>query len=306
MDLFEKQHRVDSVRGMIQARWVGIFVIVGLGIILKTEFFGGLWGNPFDFLEILALGFFVFFCNFLYWIVMRRTAEGISDKTINIISFCQVVLDQLAYTLIYYFTGTIETIAFLLYFITILIASSLYKTRGIILAGVLAVFLYSGATLLDYYKVIPHIYPFAGETGWYGNMFMTRVKIIGFAFYMAVAVIFSVFLSNLIRKREKSLREKSESLGEQTRALTLQAQELTRTKDWLHEALAKSDKTRIEIQKAKGELEEANRELKAKIEELEKYGKITVGREIKMSELKEQIKILEKRVKDTEEEKNNF
>src|SRR4030042_3189987 len=40
MAVFEKQQRVDSVRGIIKARWFAIVIIVTLGLILKLRCFG--------------------------------------------------------------------------------------------------------------------------------------------------------------------------------------------------------------------------------------------------------------------------
>jgi hypothetical protein len=305
MDIFEKQQRIDSIKGIIKARWFMIAIIIVLGLILKAKFFGGLWGNFFDIIKIIGIGLAAFCCNFVYWLIVRKPTDEISATTLNVITAMQVVVDQLLYTLIYYYTGTIETIAFLLYYLTILVASSLYKTRGIILTGVLAVFLYSGATLADYYRIVPHVYPLVGQTqtGWFGNLFMTRVKIVGFAFYTGAAIFFSVFLSALIRDRETGLRQQRDQLTDKTRLLTTETRELAKTRDYLHEALTKSDKSRAELMAAQKQLE-------AKIRELEKYGEVTTGREIKMIELKEKIKNLEEVVKDLQtqvaiQQKNN-
>lgn len=198
------------------------------------------------------------------------------------------------YTLVFYFTGTVESIAFLLYYITILVASSIYKTRGIILSGILAVILHDGTLIAEYYRLIPHILAYPG-TVWFGDLFMTRGKVIGFTFYIAVAIAFSVVLSNLIRNREARLKQERDKVKEQSDVLIVQTQELTETHDYLHEALTKSDKARIELEKIKQQLE-------AKIEELEKYGQVTTGRELKMVELKEKIKNMEERMKELEQQ----
>ena len=203
------------------------------------------------------------------------------------------------YALVFYFTGTVESIAFLLFYITILVASSLYKTRGIILSGILAVILHNGTLIIEYYRLIPHITAYPG-TVWFGNSEMTRGKVIGFTFYMAVAVAFSVVLSNLIRNREARLRQERDKVKEQSNVLMLQTQELSQTKDYLHEALTKSDAARVEIEKTKTDLEKANLELQAKLRELEKYGQVTTGRELRMIELKDKIKTMEARMKELE------
>jgi len=54
------------------------------------------------------------------------------------------------------------------------------------------------------------------------------------------------------------------------------------------------------VEKIKEELQKTNLELKAKIVELEKYGEITTGRELRMAELKEKIKSMEERMKELE------
>ena len=112
--------------------------------------------------------------------------------------------------------------------------------------------------------------------------------------------IFGGYLAGLFRKREERLKFQKNELTGKTDLLFKQTQELTRTKDYLHEALTKSDAARVEVEKTKQELEKSNTELRAKIEELEKYGRITVGREMKMMELKSQIKELQEKIKETE------
>ncbi len=48
-------------------------------------------------------------------------------------------------------------------------------------------------------------------------------------------------------------------------------------------------------------MEKANLELKKKIDELEKFYNVTVGREVKMAELKSEIKQLKENIKRLEE-----
>ena len=92
------------------------------------------------------------------------------------------------------------------------------------------------------------------------------------------------------------LKIKKDELTGKTEILTTQTQELTKTRDWLHDALIKSDTARLEIKKTKDELQKTNVELQAKINELEKYGEVTTGRELKMIELKEKIRLLEEKI----------
>jgi len=66
--------------------------------------------------------------------------------------------------------------------------------------------------------------------------------------------------------------------------------------------LVTSDTARRAATQARNEMEKANLELKKKIDELEKFYKITVGREVRMVELKSQIKDLKDTIKKLDEE----
>jgi peptidoglycan hydrolase CwlO-like protein len=110
------------------------------------------------------------------------------------------------------------------------------------------------------------------------------------------AAFYAGFLSNLFKRREKSAISQKNELAEKTNILTIQTRELTRTKDYLHEALTKSDKARTELEKTKADLEKSNLELKAKLDEVEKYSEVTTGRELKMMELKEKMKQMENEI----------
>jgi len=298
MDTFEKQQRVDSIRGIVKARWINIAIIIALGFVLRTKYYGN-WATGFEYLKMVILGLFAFGYNAIYWLYIRRPIEKISDKGLTLVTLFQVAVDQILYTLVFYYSGTIESVAFVLYFITILIASSLYKTRGVILTGLFAAFLHDGIILAEYYKLIPHISAYPG-TMWFGNIFVTRGRMTGPVFYLAVAVVFSIVLSALFREKIIMLRKQRDELEQKSKILDSKTQELSKTKDYLHEALTKSDAARVEVEKTKGELEKANLELKAKLNELEKYGRVTTGRELKMIELKDKIKTLEKRIEELE------
>jgi hypothetical protein len=299
MDIFEKQQRVDSLKGMVKARWFAILIMVALGLILKLKFFG--WAPKFDPFAVLEIGFVIFGYNFIYWLFIRQPIEKIESRGLAIVSVAQVAADAIIFAIIFYYGGTIESINFILFFVVILTTSSLYKTRGIILAGILCSVLFGGIILAEYYGLIPHIYAYKGAV-WFGIPESTRAKVIGFIFYMAVAVIFSAFLSNLFRKQIKNLRQERDKVTEQSKILTLQTQELTQAKDQIQGSLVKSDVARRAAIQARDEAEKANLELNKKIDELEKFYKITIGREVRIVELKSEIKDLKDTIRKLEKE----
>jgi hypothetical protein len=311
MDIFEKQQRIESINGIIKVRWFIAVIIIGLGFLLKIKYFG--WTSGFSgssvsaYIKLGVFGAVAFGYNFIFWLFVRWLArkpiEKISDRVLNIMSVLQIIPDQLMFTFVYYNTGTVDSMSFVFYFISVFLVSSLYRSRGIILTGALAGFLYTGLLIIEYQGLIPHFNTYQGVT-LFGSDYVIRGKIVTFICYIGVMTFVSAFLSNLIRNREKKLREKSDQLSGQTQKLTVQTQELTQTKNYLHEALTKSDKARGELERTKADLEKANLELRAKLDEVEKYGEVTTGRELKMIELKDKIRTLEQRITELEKDKN--
>lgn len=310
MDTFEKQQRIESISGIIKVRWFMGAIIVGLGFVLKIKYFG--WASGFQgdaissYLKMGAFGAVVFGYNFFFWLFMRRLSrkplEKVSSRALSIMSILQIIPDQLAVTLVYYNTGTVDGMAFVFYFIAVFLASSIYKNKGVILTGLLAGFLFTALLIVEYQGLIPHFNTYQGIT-LFGSPYVTRGKIVTFIFYIGVMTFAAAFLSNLIRNREQKLRQQRDQLSGQTQLLTTQTQELTKTKDWLHEALTKSDIARVELEKTKTGLQKANIELETKVKELEKFMEVTVGREQKMAELKSEIKNLRETLQEDKDKK---
>jgi hypothetical protein len=298
MDTFEKQQRIESISGIIKARWISIAIIGIVGLVSKSPLIN--WSPRFNLLSIIITVAICCGLNFTYWFFIRRPIDKIGDRGLAVVSLCQVLGDQIVYTVVFYYSGSIESIHFIFYFITILIASSLYGKKGIIFAWIMSTVFILGLVLSEYYRIIPHIYPF-GQTNPFDNPAVTRIRAFSLPAYLGIAAAFSIVLSGLFRNREKALRLQRDQLTGQTKLLVSRTQELTQTKDFLHEALTKSDKARVELENTKQDLEKANQELKSKINELEKYGEITTGRELKMVELKDKIRALEQRMKEMEE-----
>ena len=309
MDTFEKQQRIESINGIINIRWFIVAIIIVSGFVLKAKYFG--WGGGFQgnsisgYLKMGAFGAVAFGYNFIFWLLMRRLGRKLIEKvgvrTLSIMSILQIIPDQLMFTLVYYNTGTVDSMAFIYYFISVFNASSIYKARGILLTGVLAGFSFTTVLILEYQGIIPHFNTYQGVT-LFGSPYVLRGRIAAFIFYIGIMTFAAAFLSNIIRNREQKLRQQRDQLSGQTQLLTRQTQELTQSKDQIQDALVKSDVAGRAAAQARDEMEKANLELKKKIDELEKFYKITVGREVRMVELKSQIKDLKDTIKKLEEE----
>lgn len=308
MDTFEKQQRIGIINGIIKVRWFIGTIIIGLGLVLKTRYFGGGWGAGWGadilsaYLKIGIFGAVAFGYNFIFWLIMHRLSgrplEKVSEKTLNLMSVMQIVPDQIAFTVLYYFNGTVDTMAFMFYFLSLFFAGSLYKTRGIVATGAMAGFLYTLVSVIEYKGLVPHLPTYSSAT-FFGDLYILRGKIFSFLCYIGITTFTAAFLSNLIKNRENKLRQQGDQLLKQTQLLGLQTHELIQAKGELQSALAKSDVARKAAVQARDETEKANTELNKKINELEKFYNVTVGREVRMAELKQRVKELEEKNKKT-------
>jgi len=300
MDIFEKQEKIEAIKTIIKARWfIGAAVFLQ-GLIIKYFFESAvpLAGTPV--LTFIILGYFV--GNLLFWLYLRQPAEKLGERAIKNLRILQVPLDQMAITAVIYFSGTVNGLIILLYPMTLIIASNLYRRRGVFFAAASAVAIFSGLAVLEYLGIMrpsgvsePTLTRLvAGDKTW------LAVQLLTFTTYLLGSAFVASLVADLFKRREKRLKVQKDEVVGKTKLLTAQAEELTRTKNWLHEALTKSDKNRVEMTKTKEELEETNRELQTKITELEKFNKAAIGREMKMTELKKEIQDLKDKLNSLE------
>ncbi len=298
MDNFEKQQTIESIKTVIKARWFYVSAIAVQGIIIRM-FFPTI---PVPNNVIISLIItFVFLINFIFWLSMRQQPEKINDFILKIIKFFQVPLEQVGLAVIFYFSGTANKMLMMMYIIPIMVAAAIYKRKGIIFATISTMVIYTGLVAMEYFALMP---PLASSqpsqllgTPLRGNLNLAEGQIVFFNLYILGAAFYAGYLSNLFKRREKRIIEQKNELGQKTELLITQTQELTQAQGQLQGALTRSDVSRKAATQARDEMEKANLELKKKIDEMEKFYKVTIGREVRMAELKEKIKELEKKTK---------
>ncbi len=306
MDIFEKQETIETIKTIVKARWFYVSVTALQGIIIKIFNLNVAVPNS---LIISLLIFFVFLINFNFWLYLRRPLEKITDF-LKIIKFSQIPLELGALAVIFYFSGTANKVLIIMCLIPIMVASAIYKPKGIILTSLSTLIIYDMLVFIEYIGLMP---PLPSDlqpsqllgTPFKGNLNLSILQVIFFNLYIIGATFYAGYLAGLLKKREKRAVLQRNELFQKSQLLHLQTEELTKTKNLLQEALVKSDASRIEAQRAKEELEKTNQELREKIIELEKFYRTAVGRELKMIELKEEVKSLEKIIKKLKDEKSN-
>lgn len=297
MDIFEKQQTIEAIKTAVKARWFFAFIISFQGVIVKLLFPRVPLATA-PALSLILLSAFVF--NLGYWAYLRRPPERMSDWGLQMVKAMQILMDMIWISAILYFSGTVGKMAILLYFVVIMVGASLYQKKGVVFSTLLAQFLFTVLVILQYeglMKSEPSIKEVFGVEFNVGDKQTLIFILVGFYSYSLATAVFAGYLARLFREREERLQVQKNELTEKTELLTLQTQELTLAKGLLQDALIKSDTARVEAGRAKEELEKANLELRKKIEELEKFYRVTVGREIKMMELKKEIKTLREQIK---------
>ncbi len=303
MDIFEKQQNVEAIRAIVKARWFFASIVFLQGVTVKL-FFSRIPLATTPTLSLILLSAFVF--NLGYWMYLRRPPEKMSNWGLNTVKVLQILMDMIWVSLILYFSGTVGKMVILFYFVSIMIGAGLYRKKGVVFSTLLAQLLFTILITLQYKGLmrteIPTQEVFGTEFKVGDKQVLFFLSIAFYSYSLAVAV-FAGYLAGLFKQREKRLMVQKNELVEKTEVLTSQTQELTQAKDEIQGALVISDVAKRAATQSRDEAEKANLELKKKIDELEKFYKITVGREVRMVELKEKIKELEGKIKKEEDSK---
>ncbi len=144
-----KEEAAGQIEWIIKARWTVLIVLFALGIIAHT-----LNICPLSLELLLSLAFVVCAYNFLCFFLLRREA-GSEDRALSSIKYVQVAGDIAILTAFIHFTGGPRSPFFVLYILTIIVASILLSSRETYYTAVVCAFLYGGLLLLEHYQVIP-------------------------------------------------------------------------------------------------------------------------------------------------------
>jgi hypothetical protein len=204
------------------------------------------------------------FLALIIWLLASFPFFRISEKTktisrINNIHFLWIIFELLLLTIIIYYIGGITWIGPILYVFFPVYETFLFGNKQKIAMITLTIAFLVGLGSLQYLEIInPHII-FPGINIYEGNYFyITLLLEIGI-------IIFTTVASSMFRKEfEDKIKE-----------LNLTYKEKERTRD---------------------NLKKKEKELNKRVKELEKFYRLTVGRENKMIELKKEIKELKKRL----------
>ena len=216
---------------------------------------------------------------FVFRLLVKKqtSASGISNLYLGYVILVELTL----ITLIVYLVGGVEWIGVIFLLFPVVYASIVLPREKALLVCSLTSIYYTLLAVLSYFNIIPfYSYWDLGINLYQDSNYVITNILLATATFYSIGIAANLF-TDLFKKRTLELGKIRGELEEER--ATLEVKIKARTKEL--EELAKG---------LEGKVNERTKELEEKMEELEKFNKLAVGRELKMIELKEEIEKLKK------------
>lgn len=194
-----KQKRIKTLQDMVTSRWFMHAGIVVLGLVQKV-----IGVAQFDY-KVFLLILVSYTYNGAFYLYLRRDPNTLSSSGLHVVSVLQVILDQLLITTMLYATGGVESLSFLFYFTSIFMAIVLLTEIETILLTLFTVALYVSVVVLEYHNLIPHIWRYGFDPGFFHNFNVTLHNTSTVVLIFIFTAFFSAFINNIIRTREQEV-----------------------------------------------------------------------------------------------------
>ena len=230
--------------------------------------------------------YFLIFLLFLITVALaiylqRRKTESAS-KAIAF-HFFYNLLAAIILTVIIYYTGGITWIMPIFYSFTIVNSFWIYPKNLAILMLSWCCALFTFLTVSQYTHILPGVYIFKPEDQVFENFYYVLLTTFGALIVLLCTGLFSNNFYTLFNNKIGELKKTQRDLTETKKNLLLEIQERTKETEREKERLGKEVKRRTQ------ELESQRKGVQEKVQELERFHKAAVAREMKMVELKEEI-----------------
>lgn len=239
---------------------------------------------------------------FIFLLFIRKQKE---TPVIYRAHFWSFVLQLLILTIIIHYIGGIDSFGVLFYTFFIVYGIFLLPKRYSLVMVLVSLLFFSGLVFLEYSEILPHYVLFGSESAHrnlkhiFTRLLMTMAVFV-FLFFIAIR-----FSEKLRLQGENLLKAQSESktinfeLKEKVKELEVAKNALEEIKTALEIKVGARIKELKELtENLEEQVKQRTRELQEKVQELEKFQKLAVSREIKMVELKKEIKEYEKKLEE--------
>jgi hypothetical protein len=209
------------------------------------------------------------FSSFIFDLLLKK--QKTPSKVEDLYLGYELAADLLLMTLIVYYAGGVEGFAAMFYLYQIVYANStLPRRKGFIVPTVAGLY-FTTLVVLQYFNIIPFQPLFPGINLYKNRNYLLILLPFTWSIFYGIGYVSNIF-SEMLKKRTLELEEAKSVLEIKVKARTRELEELVAQREEI--------------------IKERTKELREKIADLERFQKLAVGRELKMIELKEEIKKL--------------
>jgi low affinity Fe/Cu permease len=255
---------------------LGIFII----LISATALLRFVLKMPISYLIFILFLIWVLAYLFYYYYIQRRK----SGENLCNFYFIKSLVDLFLITVAIHFLGGVEWIGAIFYLTVLSWASAVLSKNRVFVLSFVTVFFYLALALLEYFAFLPHAAPFGYSAGLYQNSVYISVQVLVLTIVLLFISQNYGTLANNFKGSRKRLLKSQEKLEEAKNVLEIRVQSRTRELRKLAESLEEKVNSRTE-------------EAQARVDELERFQRLAVGRELRMVELKKEIKKLKEHLK---------
>ncbi|MBI2410824.1 MAG: GHKL domain-containing protein [Candidatus Kerfeldbacteria bacterium] len=195
----QKIKRIHAIKGIILSRW---FLILGLALVGVVQRIAGVGVSSLTVMRLMVLVILPMLYNISFSFYIHRSPQKLRDRTLHLLSFSQVLVDQLMVTALIYYTGGIESINFFIYFFPLLSATILFSEIEIVMLSLVTMTMYIGLIVFEFQGFIAHYARYHHDPHLYQNIEATVLNTMTIALSFMVLSILAIFVNRIIRDRE--------------------------------------------------------------------------------------------------------
>lgn len=210
---------VSSVSWLIKLRW-----IAGCGVLVATWAVDNILGLKAPIVILYGIGVTILLYNLFFYLSERDARKkDKSEDYFSSLAIWQTVLDWLAMTLLFHFSGGIESPAIWYFIFHIIIAAIFFPLQIAFVISILAIILVSSTVLLEYLGWLQHV-PLEGFLPI--ALYQQPLYVFGVLAFFATTAVFVTFLVGSIQERLRMRETEIINLTEDLKRATVRLQAL--------------------------------------------------------------------------------
>ena len=275
----EKEETLKRYNQLVNIKILAISAYLLLAFILRIFFKVPLPDFLFFLICLLAISAIV------YDLLFRQIKEPKASQIVNGY-FIYLLFDSITLAMIIYVLGGVTWTGFIYLGLYIYFGFLLFPRIYSISYTFYCFFLYTLLVIIQYLGIFPYLYIFSSEEMVPQNLNFVLTSWAVAAIFLWVLGIYGNVFYKILQKKIEGLQKTQKTLKEERTSLKIRVNAKTKELWGEKESLEKRVKERTK------ELEEGKNELAKRIVELERFHKVSVGRELKMKMLKKEIERL--------------